>query len=279
LIARQSVQRANVAIARPLVRSAASCACIGLVVTFTFAGCGGNGHAPLEATLNETYPLTSDAAVTVANQDGSIRIYGGGDELTVHAIKKAYSVARLAQIKINITTGPDSASITTDYPAKPRWGFSDRSGTVDYVIVVPETARVVRAELASGELALEGLHGERVEARLGNGLMFARNCFTDVQLNLGTGNLNLSFDWWEREKFSVEGTVEHGHIWSFFPGDAAFHLDAESPTGKIANDFIEKENRRPEPMNKMDMVVGDGGDVRVKIRAEHGNIRVAETNP
>jgi hypothetical protein len=272
------VQRANVA-ARPLLPSAVLRVCVALAVTFSFPGCGGNGHVPLEETLNETYPLNSEAAVTVANQDGSIRIYGGGDELKVHATKKAYSTARLEQIKINITTAPESASVTTDYPPKPKWGLSDRSGTVDYVIVVPETARVVRAELASGELAVEGLHGERVEARLGNGLMFARNCFTRLQLNLGTGNLNLSFDWWEREKFSVEGMVEHGHIWSFFPGDAAFHLDAESPTGKIANDFMEKENRRAEPMKKIDMVVGDSGDVRVKIRAEHGNIRVAETNP
>jgi hypothetical protein len=276
LIGRQAVQRDNAA-ARPLWRLAILV--VAVAISFSFPGCGGKVDGPLQETLDETYPLNSEAAVTVANQDGSIRIYGGGDELKVHAVKKAYSAARLAQIKINITTGPESASVTTDYPPKPKWALSDRSGTVDYVIVVPETARIVRAELASGEIGVEGLRGERVEARLGNGLMFARNCFTDLELNLATGNLNLAFDWWEREKFFVDGTVEHGHIWSFFPGDAAFHLDAESPTGKIANDFIEKENRRAEPMNKIDMVIGDGGNVHVKIRAEHGNIRVAETNP
>jgi hypothetical protein len=252
---------------------------VAIALSVSFHGCGGKVNGPLEETLTETYPLNSDAAVTIANQDGSIRIYGGGDELKVRAVKKAYSAARLTQIKVHITTGPESASITTDYPAKPKWGFSDRSGTVDYIIVVPETARVVRAELMSGELAVEGLRGERVEARLGNGLMFARNCFADLQLNLDTGNLSLSFDWWEREKFSVDGTVQHGHIWSFFPGDAAFHLRADSPTGKIANDFLERENRRAEPTNSTDMIVGDGDDVRVKIRTEHGNIRIAETNP
>ncbi|PYL06339.1 MAG: hypothetical protein DME34_09170 [Verrucomicrobia bacterium] len=273
------MQRDNAAVARPLLPSAILCVCVALALSFSFPGCGGKVSGPIEETLSETYPLNSDAAVTIANQDGSVRIYGGGDELKVHAVKKAYSAARLRQIKVHITTGPESASITTDYPPKQKWSFSDRSGSVDYIIVVPETARVVRAELASGELAVEGLRGERVEARLGNGLMFARNCFTDLQLKLDTGNLSLSFDWWEREKFSVNGTVEHGHIGSFFPGDAAFHLHAESPTGKIANDFVEKENRRAEPTNSIDMIVGDGGDVRVKIRAEHGNIRIAETNP
>jgi hypothetical protein len=273
------VQRDNAAVARLLLPSAILRASVAVALSFLFPGCGGKITGPLEETLNETYPLNSDAAVTIANRDGSIRVYGGGDELKVHAIKKAYSAARLARIKINIATSADSASITTNYPPKQKWGFSDRSGTVDYIIVVPETARVVRAELENGELAVEGLRGDRVEARLDNGLMFARNCFTDLQLSLATGNLSLSFDWWEREQFSVDGTVQHGHILSFFPGDAAFHLHAESPTGKIANDFVEKENRRAEPTNKIDMMVGDGGDVHVKIRAEHGNIRVAETNP
>lgn len=250
-----------------------------LVGLLSFSGCGGNARGPLEETVTETYPLSSKAAVTVVNEDGSIRIYGGGDELKVQAVKKAYSAERLSRIKIDIVTGPDSAAVTTHYPPKPKWGLSDRSGTVDYIIVVPETARLVRAQLANGELAVEGLRGERVEARLGSGLMFARNCFADLDLHLDTGNLNLSFDWWERENFSVQGTVQRGHVWSFFPGDAAFHLQAEAPTGKIANDFIEKEKRHGEATNKIDMVVGEGGEAGVKIRAERGNIRVAETNP
>jgi hypothetical protein len=273
----RAVQEKKSGGARPLLAVAVAIgAAAGLL---NFVGCGAKSTAPLEETLKETYPLDANAAVSVTNEDGSIRIYGGGDELKVQAVKKAYSSERLRRIKINIVRAAESAVITTEYPPKPKWGFSDRSGTVDYIVVVPETARLVRAELANGELAVEGLRGERVEARLGNGLMFARNCFTDLALNLGTGNLNLSFDWWERENFSVEGIVQRGHILSFFPGEAAFRLQAEAPTGKIANDFLEKEKRRAEPTDKIEMMIGEGGDVRVKIRAEHGNVRISETNP
>ena len=244
-----------------------------------FLGCDGSVKGPLEETLNQIYPLDSTAAITVSNRDGSIRIYGGGDELRVQATKKAYSAERLRQIKINITTAPDTASITTDFPPTPKWGFSDRSGTVDYIIVVPETARLVHAELADGELAVEGLREGRVQARLGNGLMFARNSFGHLELNLGTGNLSLSFDWWERAQLAVDATVGRGHIRSFFPSDAAFRLQADAPNGKIVNDFVEKEQRRSDLSNKIGMVVGEGGDVIVKIRANNGNIRIAETNP
>jgi hypothetical protein len=246
---------------------------------FGLFGCGANATEPLEATLSETYPLDSTATVTITNQDGSIRVYGGGDELKVQATKKAYSAKRLSQIKINITTAPDSASVTTEYPAKPKWGLSDRSGTVDYVIVVPETARLLRAELEEGELAVEGLREGRVQARLRNGLLFARNCFSDVELYLGTGNLSLSFDWWEAARFTVEATVERGHVRTFLPGGAGLRLQADAPNGKIANDFLEKEKRQAEQSNQIDMVIGEGGDGRVKIRANNGNIRITETNP
>jgi hypothetical protein len=250
-----------------------------VLASFNFVSCGPALDRPLEETLEQTYPLDATASIHIANEDGSIRVYGGGDELKVQATKKAYSAERLSRIKINIVVRPDSVLITTDYPPKKRWVFSDRSGTVDYIVVVPETARLVRAELANGELAVEGLRGGRVQARLNNGLLFARNCFSDLELTLATGNLSLSFDWWEQAQFTVNGTVTRGNIGSFIPGDAAFHLQAEAPQGKIANDFEEKENRHAEPANKIEMVVGSGGDVRMKIRVNNGNIRIAETNP
>ncbi|MFN2541447.1 MAG: hypothetical protein ABR514_04670 [Chthoniobacterales bacterium] len=248
-------------------------------IALALVSCGGTIKEPLEETLQQIYPLNSTAAVTITNQDGSIRIYGGGDELRVQATKKAYTAERLRQIRINIATVGDSASIASDLPPKPKWGLSDRSGTVDYVVVVPETARLVRAELVNGELAVEGLRGQAVEARLGTGLLFARNCFSNLDLSLARGNINLFFDWWENANFSVAGTVTRGNIWSFFPSNAAFRLQAEAPNGRIANDFLEKEKRRAEAANKIDMAIGEAGGVRVKIRATNGNIRVAETNP
>jgi hypothetical protein len=249
------------------------------LIPLTLISCGGAVNQPLEETITQTYPLDANASINITNEDGSIRIYGGGDELKVQATKKAYSVERLRRIKINIVVGADSVEITTDYPPKKKWGFSDRSGTVDYIVVVPETARLVRAELADGELSVEGLRGGSVQARLANGLLSARNCFSDLELTLATGNLSLSFDWWEQTAFVVNGAVTRGNIRSFIPGDASFHIQAEAPQGKIGNDFLEKENRHAEPANKIDMVVGSGGEIRMKLRANNGNIRIAETNP
>ena len=249
------------------------------IVSLSFVSCGAGVDPTLVETVEQTYPLDSTASISVTNRDGAIRIYGGGDELKLQAIKKAYSAERLSKIKINVVARPNTVSITTDYPPQTTWGFSDRSGTVDYTIVVPETAQLVRVELANGEVAVEGLHGGSVRARLGSGLLFARNCFSNLELTVATGNVSLAYDWWERAQFSIDAGVVSGHVLAFFPGDAAFQLSAEAPHGKIANDFIEKEKRHAEPTNKIDMLVGNEGDVRVKIHATNGNIRIAEVNP
>jgi len=249
------------------------------IVSLGFVSCGAGVDPTLVETIEQTYPLDSTASISVTNRDGAIRIYGGGDELKVQAIKKAYSAERLNKIKINVVAGPNTVSITTDYPPQTTWGFSDRSGTVDYTIIVPETAQLVRVELANGEIAVEGLRGGGVQARLGRGLLFARNCFSDLDLTVATGNLSLGYDWWERAQFSIDAGAVRGHVLAFFPGDAAFQLSAEAPRGKIANDFIEKEKRHAEPTNKIDMLVGNEGDVHVKIHATNGNIRIAEVNP
>src|SRR2546428_13102348 len=156
-------------IARTMIRLAALA-----FVSLSFVGCGAGADPTLVETVEQTYPLDSTASISVTNRDGAIRIYGGGDELKMQAIKKAYTAERLNKIKINVVARPNTVSITTDYPPQTTWGFSDRSGTVDYTIIIPETAQLVRVELANGEVAVEGLRGGGVHERLGSGLLFGR---------------------------------------------------------------------------------------------------------
>src|SRR6202022_1035019 len=98
---------------------------------------------------------------------------------------------------INGTAGPNSVSIETKFPPKKAWGFSDRSGTVDYVLVVPQTAQISRLELENGEVLIEGMRGGKKNARLGSGRLFAHNSFANLDLAATTGNVALVYEWWE----------------------------------------------------------------------------------
>ena len=236
----------------------------------------------LEEMIDHVYPVEPTATLSVTNRDGSIRIYAAGSEtrdVHVEAIKKAYNAERLRAISVQVSAQPNAISVETIYPPDSPIGFSDRSGTVDYVIVVPPTIRISKLELTNGEVLVEGMRSEEARAYLGNGRLFAHNCFGNLDLSLKTGNLAIAYEWWEDLEFSIRATIENGNAFAYIPTDAAFHLIAHTATGKIANDFAEKEQRRPEPVNKIDVLVGGGGKTTFQFETQDGNVKIAEHNP
>ncbi|MEP6602538.1 MAG: hypothetical protein ABJB69_01160 [Spartobacteria bacterium] len=234
----------------------------------------------LEETLEKNFPVEPQATLSIQNTDGSIRIYGSDSkEVKVQAIKRSYRAERLKEIAINISAEPGKISIETQYPPKTKWGLSDRSGTVDYIILLPWSCEVTRADLANGELLVEGMRGGKVRASLGSGRLFSHNCFSDLDINVGNGAMDIGYDWWEERKFSVSAQITNGNTRAFFPGDAAFHLIAESVNGNVASDFTEKENRQSGGVSKIDMLIGKAKQIDVKLQAVNGSIKITEAGP
>ena len=204
----------------------------------SFVGCGSAGHRILEETIEQIYTIEPTANVTVINADGAVFVYGSNtNEMRVQAIKRAYTRERLKQIAVDVSIQPGSVSINTKFRPKPKWSLSDRSGTVDYTIVIPATANLARLELGAGEVLVDGMRGQNAHAHLGSGRMFAHNCFGNVALRLDRGTLTLAYDWWEPGKLSIKANVERGNAWAFLPIDVVCHLVAETGSGKIGNDF------------------------------------------
>ncbi len=208
-------------------------------------GCGSADNRVLEETFERVYAIEPSARLTIQNRDGVVSIYGSDTgEMRINAVKKAYSQERLNQIGIGVFTKPGAISVITKFPPKPTWALSDRSGTVDYTIVVPATAGISALELDAGEILLEGIRGREVRARLGDGRIFARNCFTSMDLTV------------------TRGTITPAH-------------------GKIANDFNNlpvSANSSTREM-KIDQIINGGGQATVEVRVERGEIKIAEANP
>jgi len=245
-------------------------------------GCRPAGEKTLEETIEHTYPVGPDTSLSITNRDGSIRVYGAGGEMRevrVEAIKKAYNPERLKAISLNATRTSGSLSIETIYPPDSGPGFADRSGTVDYVIVVPQRMRISKFYLENGEVLIEEIRGDQVREALGNGRLFAHNCFGHLDLHVKTGNLAIVYEWWEEQVFSIRSKVDDGNAFAYIPSDAAFHLIAQTATGKIENDFEEKEQRHSEPENKVDMTVGGDARTLFQFETEDGNIKISEHNP
>jgi hypothetical protein len=252
------------------------------ILLLCLAGCDWGKDRVLEGTFERVYSVQANADISIQNRDGAVLIYGSNtNEMQVHATKKAYSRARLEEIAIDVSVQSASASIKVVLPSKPIWAFFDHSGTVDCTLVIPATANVSTVRLDAGEVLLDGLHGQSVHAWLGDGRMFAHNCFSDVDLVLQRGNLSVSYDWWDSGRFSVHANVARGNTWAFLPTNAVFHLIAETAYGKLGNDFDNPPVARPRfaKAAKLDMLVNGGGSAAIKVRATNGDIRIIEANP
>lgn len=245
-------------------------------------GCGGADNGVLEEVVEQAYPLSPSANISIYNQDGAILVYGSdANEVRVRSLKKAYSHERLNQIAIDVSESPTGVSVTVKVPPRPKWSLWDHSGTVDCTIVVPARASISALDLNAGEVLLDSMRGREVRARLGDGRISARNCFTNLDLTMNRGTLNLAYDWWEQEKFSMQVNVGQGNASLFLPTDAGFHVLARAGHGKIANDFknfpLTADSSSPEM--KIDQIINAGGLATIQIRVDKGNIRIAEANP
>jgi hypothetical protein len=245
-------------------------------------GCGSADNRVLEEASEKVYRVEPDANISIHNQDGAVLVYGSEvNEVQVQSLKKAYSRERLNQIAIDVSTQPGALSVTARVPPRPKWAFGDYSGTVDCTITVPATATISALDLNAGEVFLDSMRGPKVHARLNDGRIVARNCFTNLDLTMKRGALTLTYDWWEQEKFSAQVNVGQGNAWVFLPTEAAFRLIAYAGNGKIANDF----NNVPLVSNssarkmKIDQIVNGGGPAAINVQVAKGDIKIGEAKP
>lgn len=230
---------------------------------------------PLEEVVDQKYQVDPNVALSVQNIDGSIRVYAADKpEVRIQAIKKSYSAERLHGIVVDVKASPNEIAVTTNFP--PRKGaVSDRSGTVDYIIVVPQTARISDLGLTNGEVLVEGLRkGGSAKARLVNGSLTGHNCFGDLDLAVETGRLDVAYDWWENHEFAVKASNTKGNIRAAFPGDAALNLSATATEGRIANGFAPKKTGPADVIHSVAEVIGVDARAVISLEARRGNIRI-----
>jgi DUF4097 and DUF4098 domain-containing protein YvlB len=230
---------------------------------------------PLQQKFEQTYTLEQTGTMSVENIDGSIRIYCWSEpEVRVEAIKKAYSAERLSQIAIDVAATSKSLAIKTKFSSQPGWwSFRDRSGTVDYTIIAPQSFKITNISLAKGDLLIEGLRGGIATARLWNGGIAAHNSFGDLHLRVANGSLDIFYDWWEEMLFSLDLAITNGGIHAVMPGAAKINLDAETVHGNITSDFGKNRVKEGRVKTLQTSAFGESAP-KWKLRSVNGNIRL-----
>src|SRR5205814_8813192 len=205
----------------------------------------------------KTMPLAPAGTFALHGTDGTIQIYGtNSSEIKIVAIRKAFSSTRLKAMEIQIETKNDAVNVNTVAPPKPRWGLSDRSGTIDYIVNVPQTARIAAVDLPNGELVIDGMCGGPISASLGNGRLTTHNCFCDQKVSVGSGGVDIVFDWLEEKSLTIDAAVHDGNAHASIPADASFEVHALAEHGRVASDFSEMEKRRRGGVPEINETIG-----------------------
>ena len=240
---------------------------------------GAGAVETVEEIIEQKYAIDPDATLSVHNIDGSIRVYAGDvREISIQAIKRAYTLDRLKEILVEVKATPKSVVIETIFPSK-KGGFSlrDRSGTVEYNLIVPLTTKMTNLNLVNGEILVESLRGGSAVAHVVNGWLGAHNCFGDLNLRIENGRLDVTCDWWDNSKFSVKLSSARGNIRAIIPSDASAGITARTTTGRIANALDPKKESPTEPMRSLDFATRPEPEIAFEINSTNGNIQIEKS--
>src|SRR5688572_16629111 len=228
----------------------------------------------LEEKVEQKYELDPDATLNISNTDGAIRIYAAEtSEIFVEATKKAYSAERLKGIVVDVQASRKAVTINTTFPPRKN-ALSDRSGTVDYIVIVPQAIKITQLELVNGEITIEGLRGGGAKARVTNGWITGQSCFANLDLAVETGRLDVFYGWWENHKFTVKGSSNRGIVRAFLPGDASVMLNANTGTGRIINAFAATKTTATDTVRSLNTVMGAKAEAAIELKAGSGDIQI-----
>lgn len=250
---------------------------IGLAFFSSFVARSLPAGAVMEDVVERRFPLDPSGTFSLRGIDGTVEIYGTDSrEVKIVATKRAFSLERLNAIAIRVDARPGSVNIETTPPPAPGHYFSDRSGTVEYTINVPQTARIARVELPKGGLVIDGMRGASIAANLGSGQLVIHNCFCDQTIHVNQGALNVFFDWIEERPIAIEAVIEDGNALARIPTDAAFQLQAVAKRGHVSSDFSPMETRQRGDASEINEVIGEVPATKLNFRASEGNIHISE---
>lgn len=233
--------------------------------------CAGTAWGASES-FSQTYPLAADGRLSLDVLNGDVTIEGwSGSEIQVDYTKESRSAEGLERVEVIIEAHEDHIHIETDY-SKSR-GQNNEGASVDFVLRVPEGARVDELELVNGDLTLSNLSG-KVKASLVNGEVEASSLSGSLGLESVNGRINLTFDeLGDGQSIDLESV--NGSIVVHLPRGADATVEAETVHGPIENDFGFEVEKGRYVGRSMEGTLGNGS-ARVDLENVNGSITVRQ---
>lgn len=238
------------------------------VLVFIIGAALAAADQPYEEVFEQTYPVASNAMVSLENINGDVSIDAWDrNEVQVKAVKRASTQALLEKLDIEVEATDDSVHIETKY----KRSHENGSRSVEYTLMVPRFASLDDIDLVNGDLLVVGVEGG-VRADSVNGRVKAQELAGSISIDSVNGGIECAIsDQRAGDRVSLEsvnGTID---LW-LAPGANA-DLTAETVNGRITNDLGIEVHKGKYVGSTMKGPVGGGG-AEVSLETVNGAIAV-----
>ncbi len=249
-------------------RTAVACLCICLLACTSLRASG-----VVDENTEQKFDVGPNPTLTVRNTDGRVLVYGSAEnQIVVKTYKRAFSKERLTKIDASVSLVGNDMVIETKIAPPDKGLLADRSGTVEYTVLVPQHC-AVKVEQAQGEMHFEWLRGPSIEAHQTNGRINLRSCFSPATVTLDAGGIDAGWNWWEDLPITMSFEVRRGGVTIALPTGVALRLDAETASGHIRNE-LPKQGPSKGSIRQLKTALGVDGKAAIKVRVDNGNIRL-----
>ena len=222
----------------------------------------------------QSFPLDANGRFSIDGQNGRIEIQGWSSNVLV--LKTAIhgkSAASVEAAKVIIDSDPRHIAIHTDQSNGSgfwSWFQADRP-TVDYVIKLPQGARLAGVNSVNGPIQIAGVTGS-IEAGTVNGEMVIQNAAQNLKLSTVNGHIRADLAILGAGQ-SVSLDAVNGRIELGVPRDADANFSVSTVNGSISSEFPELRAANEFPLgNQLKGNLGNG-DGRVKISTVNGIVK------
>ncbi len=269
-----------------------------LLVTVSLLAAGAAGAETLTEKLDRTLPLQAGSQVRLSNVNGSVTLEAWDrNEVRIEAEKKVKAgdadVARkyMAQLKIDITQGPDGLRIDTKHPRRESglfdWMFGkDVNANVTYRLHVPRRAALSIASV-NGGVSVTGTRG-KANLETVNGGITVKDVQGAMTLETVNGSIDVLRSAGALKAGSVNGAIEaqlsglpdgseirltstNGGILLRLPQDARLSIDAGTTNGRVNSDLSIEGGQPGKRSLKGDL---NGGGGKLYARTTNGSIDI-----
>ncbi|MCW9029809.1 MAG: DUF4097 family beta strand repeat-containing protein [Kangiella sp.] len=197
---------------------------------------GTASQAEESKSFSQTYDFSATGSVSVENINGSIEVSGWDkDEIALEYVITADNQKDLERIKVIIDHSDKDFDVEVDFKSSGMFNWGGGSGEVDFVLKVPNKAKLNSIDSVNGAITIVGMHSD-VQADAVNGKITIEGSSGDVSADTVNGKIIIRMARLGSSQ-RIKADSVNGDIAVYAPSDASFRLSSETLNGDLSNHF------------------------------------------